>query len=119
VSTWSYLELLSSSHLSLLTQVFNLGLSKNNVRVRGWILVNIGLLDDEQNILRLSDCDTVDSSDLKQRTGSFIIFVLENPKNYFSTAHLLEPQLGHNLPCLLLSTALLDFAHQIIIPESL
>merc|ERR1719422_2390095 len=86
----SSLELLCSLHLSLLTQIFNLGLAKDNVGVRSRVLVHIRLVDDEEDVLRLPDGDTGHSSNL------------------------LQPQLGHDLPSLLLTSGLLGLVGSII-----
>merc|ERR1719228_1814919 len=80
------LELLSCLHLSLLGEVFYLGLAKHDVSVRGWVLVHVGLVDHEQDVLRLSDRDPGDTRDL------------------------LQAELGHDLPGLLLPPALLGLA---------
>merc|ERR1712029_93361 len=76
----SSLELFCSMHLSLLTQIFNLGLSKDNVGVGSRVLVYIRLVDDEEDILGLPNGDTRHSSDL------------------------LRSKLGHDLPGLLLTS---------------
>merc|ERR1719300_1500684 len=62
----SSLELLSGLHLSLLSEILNLGLSKDDIGIRGWILVDIWLVDNKEDIFRLSDCDTRYSSNLLQ-----------------------------------------------------
>ena len=70
-------------HLSLLAQVLDLGLSKDDVGVRSGVLVHIRLVDHEENVLRLPD---------------------GHPGH---SGNLLETQLAHDLPGLLLPPALL------------
>lgn len=59
-------ELVGGSDLCSLSQVFDLGLAEDDVRVRAWTLVDVRLLDDEQNILRLSDGHSKNSWNLFQ-----------------------------------------------------
>merc|ERR1712076_196798 len=82
----SSLELLGSLHLSLLGQILNLCLAKHDVGVRGRVLVDVGLVDDKQDVLRLPDGHSGDSCDL------------------------LEAELRHDLPRLFLAAALLCLA---------
>lgn len=61
---YAYLEFLSRSHLSLLTEIFNLCLSEDDVRIAGRILVHVRLGDDEQNIFRFANSDTINTGNL-------------------------------------------------------
>ena len=49
------LKFLSGLHLCLLGEIFNLSLAEHNVGVTGWVLVHVGLVDHEQNILRFTN----------------------------------------------------------------
>jgi len=49
-----------------LGQILDLGLSEDDVGVGSRVLVDIGLLDDEQDVLGFSDCYTRNSGDLKK-----------------------------------------------------
>ena len=46
-----HLKFLSGLHLCLLGEIFNLSLAEHNVGVTSWVLVNVGLVDHEQDIL--------------------------------------------------------------------
>merc|ERR1719422_1108450 len=86
----SSLELFCSLHLSLLTQIFNLGLSKDDVGIGSRVLVDIRLVNDKEDVLGLPDGDTRDSSDL------------------------LQSKLGHDFPGLLLTSGLLGLVGSLI-----
>ena len=51
--------------LSLLREILNLGFSEDDVGVAGRALVNVGLVDDEQDVLRLPDGDAGHARDLE------------------------------------------------------
>ena len=70
-------------HLCLLAQILNLGLAEHNIGIRGGVLVYVGLVDNKQDVLGLPDSDPGDPGNL------------------------LEAQLAHDLPRLLLTPALL------------
>ena len=70
-------------HLCLLAQILNLCLAEHNVGIRGGVLVYVGLVDNKQDVLGLPDSDPGDPGNL------------------------LEAQLAHDLPSLLLTPALL------------
>ena len=70
----SYLKFLGSLHLSLLGEILNLGLAKDNVGVGGRVLVNVRLVDHEQDVLRLPDGHTGHSGHLDR--VSQILFII-------------------------------------------
>merc|ERR1719418_308241 len=76
-------EAVGSLHLGLLAQILDLGLAEHNVGVGGGVLVNVRLVDDKEDVLRLPDGHPADPSNL------------------------LETELAHDLPRLLLAPALL------------
>jgi len=51
----------------LLAQIFDLGLTKHNVSVGRWVLEDIGVVNDEQNIFGLANGHSIDSVDLKNQ----------------------------------------------------
>ena len=65
-------------------------LTEDDVGVAGGVLVDVGLVDDEEDVLGLPDGDARHAGDL------------------------LQPQLGHDLPRLLLAPRLLRLAHQVL-----
>merc|ERR1719361_1384944 len=87
-------ELGGSLHLGLLGQILNLGLTEHNVGVGGGVLVDIGLLDDKQNVLGFPDCDTGHPGDL------------------------LQAKLGHDFPGFFLSPALLVLTDSLLSGDS-
>ena len=76
--TWLHIQCASFRiihlHLRLLAQILNLGLAKYDVGVGGGVLVNVGLVDDEEDVLGLPN---------------------GHPGN---AGHLLQAQLAHDLP---------------------
>ena len=72
------LELGGGVDLRLLRQILDLGLAEHDVRVGGGVLVDVRLADHKEDVLRLADRHPGDAG------------------------HLLQPQLGHDLPGLLL-----------------
>ena len=76
-------ELVGGLHLRLLAEVLDLSLPEHDVGVRGRVLVRVGVLDHEQDVLGLPDGHPVDAG------------------------HRLQAQFAHDLSRLLLAPALL------------
>lgn len=90
----SWLQVLNSRHLGVLGEILDLGFSEDDVGVRSWALEHVWLVYDEEDVLRLANADTGD------------------------TSHLLESELGEELAGLLLGAALLGLLVDVISKSS-
>ena len=66
-----HLKFLCSLHLSLLREIFDLGLAEHDVGITGRVLIHVRFVDDEQNVLGFPNSHTRHTGNLKIRENSY------------------------------------------------